>query len=236
MEFKEQIKILIRLQEADAQIFDLSSEKDSLIPKIKEIDALLENKKISVHNTDEAFKRILLLRKEKETDLQTKEEKQRKYRTNLLQIKTNKEYTALQDEIDGLSADISLLEEEIIKLLDDVDEAKERIEREKRLFEEEKEKAEKEKFEIKELEKRLSAKIAAFENKRQETASAIDSGLIQQYEKILKNRGRTALAKITGIFCGECNMAINPQLINETRLRKNAVFCGYCGRILYDEN
>jgi predicted nucleic acid-binding Zn-ribbon protein len=60
-------------------------------------------------------------------------------------------------------------------------------------------------------------------------------GDIQVLIDVRKNRGKTAIAKIDGEFCGECNMKLRPQVINEARLKENVVICESCQRILYTE-
>ena len=79
--------------------------------------------------------------------------------------------------------------------------------------------------------KKLEGLIAA----RAEQAKEIAPDIIKPYERIKKGRGRVALAKIEDGFCGECNMQLRPQVINEVRLRQKAVFCENCARMLYEE-
>ena len=85
-------------------------------------------------------------------------------------------------------------------------------------------------------EKRLSERINELASRRDGFIKEVDPEALDRYEKILKNRGRTALAAVNGEFCGECNMQLRPQIINDARLKKVLVLCENCGRILYVEN
>ena len=232
---KNEIKKLIQLQEMDSHLFDLKSQLETFPERLNEMDESLEAKKGGMEEAEEDLKRLKVLKGEKETDMQAKEEKIKKHDGELYQIKNNKEYQALQQEIDSIKADVSLVEEEIIKLFDEIEAAQGRFEEEKKKFEEEREAVEEEKNVIKEEEKKFSSELSELKAKRDEFASSVSSEALGQYERILEKRGKTALAKVEGNFCSECNMQLRPQIINEAKLQKALVFCENCTRILYAE-
>ncbi|MFC1644176.1 zinc ribbon domain-containing protein [Candidatus Omnitrophota bacterium] len=236
IDIREQIKKLIQLQEMDAEIFDLVSQKEGFPARIKDMDGSLEEKKSGMKNAEDELKRVQLSKNEKDTDLGVKEEKISKHQSDLYQIKNNKEYQALQQEIDSIKADVSLLEEEIINLLDAIEAAQIRCEQEKKIFEEEKERVEKEKESIKAEEKKVSERLNELNAKRTEFAGTIDAGVRGQYERILKKWGRIAITEVNGEFCGVCNMQLRPQILNEAKLKNSLVFCAYCARMLYAQD
>lgn len=234
-EFKEQIEKLAKLQEIDTEIFDLTSELDSFPVRISEMDAVLETKKTGMEEADDALKSIQVEKNDKDTEMKLKEEQIAKHETDLYQIKNNKEYTALKNEIGSIKADVSLLEEEIIMLIDKIDEAKAKCEEEKKKFEEETKKVEEAKAKIKSEEVDLQARLKELKARREEAVSGITSDVLNQYDRILTGRGRVALSHISGEFCGECNMHLRPQIINDAKLKKNIILCENCSRILYAE-
>ncbi len=236
IDIKEEIKKLVQLQEMDSEIFDLRSQKEYFPVRLKEMDDSLEDKKTGMENAENALKSLQVSRSEKETDMQAKEEKIAKHEGELYQIKNNKEYQALQQEIDSIKADVSLIEEDIIMLLDEVEAAQARVEEEKKKFEVEKQSVESEKETIKAEEKQVDDRLKDLTARRGEFTKNIAPNVLSQYEKILENRGKTAIARIDGEFCGECNMTLRPQMINEAQLKKNLVFCESCSRILYAED
>lgn len=235
MNYKEEIKKLIDLQEMDAEIYDLRSQLEVFPTRIKEMDDSLETKKGGMEAADEALKMLQVSKNEKEMDMQDKEEKIKKHESELYLIKNNKEYTALKHEIDSIKADVSLVEEDIITLFDEIEAAQSRCAEEKKIFEEETQQVEKEKQVIKGEEKQLTERVNSLASQRAEVVSAIDPALLGRYEAILESRGRIALTKVTDEFCGGCNMHLRPQIINEATLKKNIVVCENCSRILYAE-
>jgi hypothetical protein len=235
MELKEQLKKLIKLQNIDSEIYDCESQIEVFPEKIGEIDNIINSKTEKVNNAEEELKKLQVLKNDKETDIKAKEEKIAKHESELYQIKNNKEYKALQQEIESIKADISLLEEELITLFDDIESAQKTIESEKKFFENEKDKLEKKKSGIKQEEKDLGAKIKDLQSKREQAAVDIPPEILQKYNRILGYRGRTAVAKLNGDSCGGCNMQLPPQVINEVKLQKNIIQCENCSRILYAE-
>ena len=78
-------------------------------------------------------------------------------------------------------------------------------------------------------------RIADLHQRHKAATDGIDADVLATYEKIRKNRGKAALAKITGNICGECHLHLRPQIISETTMRKRLVLCENCTRILYIE-
>ena len=235
MDIKGQLPSLLDLQKVDFEIYDLRVEKETFSEKINELDRLLEEKKTARASAEERLKALQVLKDEKENDLLSGEERVKKHESELLQIKTNKEYAAMLEQMDSVKADISLLEEKIIGLLDEIEAARAVLDEENKLFEEEREKTEKEKEAVRSREKKINARLDELNGEREKLTGSLDKRLLKRYEMILENRGRHALSKIEGEFCEICNMRLRPQVINEVRLQKELVTCENCSRILYTE-
>ena len=233
-DFKQEILKLARVQQLDSEIYDLSGKKESFPVRLKEMDESLEGKRAGLSQAEETLKKLQVEKNEKEVDIKGREEKVKKHEGELYQIKNNKEYKALQGEIESIKADISLLEESVLKLYDEIEAAQNRVEAEKKVFEEEQRSVEAEKSAINAEEKELDSRLDGLRASRQQFMGGIDPEVLDKYERILKNKGRVALAAVKGNFCGECNMHLRPQLINEAKLLKALVFCENCGRMLYE--
>ena len=97
----KQIDILISLQDIDGQIYKLKDSKEKKPNELTQINAEFQAKTKSVKQDEESFTQLQLKRKEKEGLLSLKEESIKKLKGQLYQIKTNKEYVAMQNEIEG---------------------------------------------------------------------------------------------------------------------------------------
>ncbi|MFH1847026.1 MAG: C4-type zinc ribbon domain-containing protein [Candidatus Omnitrophota bacterium] len=233
---REQLELLAKLQKRDSELFDIETKLKTFPEKIKEIENSIESKMTSLNEAEEKLKRLLVSKNEKETEIQAKEEKILKHQGDLYQIKTNKEYTALQSEINNIRADSSLLEEALINIFDAIEAGQADCKKQKTLFENEKVLTEKEKQSMQQEEKDMAEKANEVKAKKSELSQKIIPDVLSKYERILKNRGRAALAWIKDGCCGECNIQLRPQVINEAKIKKELIFCENCARILYAED
>jgi len=233
---KEQIGLLIALQAVDAQIYTLNKEKASMPGRLKSIDDMLESKKTGIKQAEDNLKSTQLKLKEKEGSLQQKEEQIKKLQGQLYTLKTNKEYSAMLNEIAGIKADNSLIEEDIIKFMDEIESAKKKILEEKELFKTEEAKSQKEKEAINLKAGEVESKLSELNEKRNGLTPGIEKQVLSRYEKILRNKDGLAIVHIEDGSCGGCHMNLPPQVISDVKLREDMVICGSCLRILYIED
>ncbi len=229
----EQTELLIKLQDIDTQIYKLTSEKEEKPQETAELKGSLEQKQSGIKEAEDKLKSMQLKHKEKEVELAAKEEAVEKLQGQLNQIKTNKEYTAMIQEIESHKADNSILEEEIINFIDSIDEAKAAVETERKKFAEESKNIEAQIKAVERKVKDIEASIAELKSKRQALTPLVDKKLLSDYEKILAGRNGQALAEVVNGACGGCYMQLPPQVINEIQMKEKIVFCESCQRMLY---
>jgi uncharacterized protein len=79
IDVRGELKKLIELQGVDLEMFELKSELDSFPARLAEMDASLETKKSGMNAAEQELKRLQVLKNEKETDMQEREEKIKKH-------------------------------------------------------------------------------------------------------------------------------------------------------------
>ncbi|MEI8344849.1 MAG: C4-type zinc ribbon domain-containing protein [Candidatus Omnitrophota bacterium] len=229
----EQTKILVELQKIDGQIYLLKRDLDEIPLAQKSAEQAFEKKKTSLKAAEDEQKTLQLALKQKEGDLQVQDEKVKKLQSQLYQLKSNKEYAAMQLEIKGTKADSSLLEEDILKKMDAVEEAKKKILREKELIATEEKSLKNELEALKKKAQELTDSIAALQSQRAAYIPNISPKLLSQYERLLKGREGMALAPVVNGACTGCNLGLPPQTVNEVQLQGKWITCESCARILY---
>ncbi|PIU41615.1 MAG: hypothetical protein COS99_04705 [Candidatus Omnitrophica bacterium CG07_land_8_20_14_0_80_42_15] len=232
---EEQIKILIELQGLDREIFRLEKELAAKPGEIKTLEDIYKNKEEEAKNIDAELKKVQLEHKNKEMELKTKEESIKKLQSQLYQVKTNKEYTAMDTEIKSARADCSLLEDGIINLLDKIEEIEKIKEQGKEQLKVEQKKLEGEKKVISEGAKKIEEELSMLKAKRKEVSEKVDKTILAKYERILYNKDGLALVPVRGNACQGCFLNLPPQVINEIKMKKDFVFCESCARLLYLE-
>ena len=168
--------------------------------------------------------------------MESKSTNLKKFQAQLYQVKSNKEYSAIQLEIQNTKIELAENEEKIlVKMLDEDSFKKTILEKQNEVKETEMMLDNKKKecnAELDKLQLELDAKL----NEREVFLKNIDSKLLEVYERIRKSKGGIAIVEIKDGTCGACYMTIRPQLLIEVKDNDNFVQCESCSRILHGYN
>lgn len=230
----ETLATLIKLQALDSTLFKLQKE---IAEVPKQIQTLEQEAEKSGQRFAKAQAEVQEMEKERrslERELEDNEAHISKYRNQLLQVKTNKEYSALQVEIDTLKSKNAQIEERILHLMDQVEARKEEVVRVSKEVAAEQEKIKKFTRD-KEAEKaRLEEELARVQREREALVEAFsDKSIIQEYSKILRLRGGVAVVAVENGICTGCHMSLTPQMFAEVKMRDKLLRCPSCFRFLY---
>ncbi len=228
---------LIQLQEIDKEIKEISIFLNSIPAKTQEIDKKIEESSRIVAEAKDKLAENQKKRRDLENQVKDLKEKIAKYKHQLNEVKTNKEYRSLLKEIDEAQSRIDTLEEEIISELlnaDDIEkeieETSQKAEEIKKVFSQEKENLFKNKAESEKNREELV-------KEKEKVLPRIPQDELALYQQISRKKNGIALSPVNDEFCSMCHMRIRPQVINELKARKVIILCENCGRILYwDEN
>ncbi len=231
----EVLASLEKLQVVDKEMFDLNELSKEIPLKLSDLDDKLSAQQKVVFDLEATVKAVKLAMKEKELGLQDKEATITKYNGQLSQLKTNKEYTAMQSEISRMKADISLIEEEMIDALDKVKDAEEKVNKEKEVLKTIEDERTSKKSELDEEFKHNADRIDELKKQHDDFAVGVDEITLRLYTKILEGSGGVALAPVKGDVCGACYVMILAQELNDVLIGKKLVTCQNCHRILYSE-
>ncbi len=229
----EQLEILKRLQTIDAQLYRLRKEQQEKPRELERVQAQVAAQEERGKAAGERLKALQMSQKAKELELQTREGQVKKLQGQLFQLKTNKEYTVMQREIDSLKTDNSLLEEEILKTFDAIDQAGKERQLERAKVAQEQERLAKERQRIEGELSALGERIAQLERDRKTILPDVPVEALTTYERILQLREGLALVPIVNDACGGCDRRLPPQVVNEVYLKATLVTCESCSRILY---
>jgi predicted nucleic acid-binding Zn-ribbon protein len=228
----KELKILVKMQECD----DIIGEKEILTKQLpEELNNLKQNLETANNNlaeTENALEENLKTQKLKELDIKANNEKIEKYKNQLLTIKTNKEYKALNSEVSHLENKNSETDDELIVLMEEEVNIIALLEIDKK----EQKKADNE---LKANEEKLRKKIedvekdiAEYRNKRNILAKELNPQLVRRYALLIKNKNRKAVVFSDNNACGGCGYNIRPQLIIEINEGQKIINCENCGRLL----
>lgn len=232
---KAQISNLVKLQTIDSEIYSLKYEKESKPEEVRAIETAFEEKKKHLADLEKNLLDLQKQRKEKELELASKEESNKKLQAQLYSLKTNKEYQAMLQQIQDAKADASVIEDKLLQLFDQADRVKIETEREKQKLKEEEKGFLDQKKKVEDRVKEIDGRLAQLEAQRKQEITDIDPKILSQYDRILKNRDGLAIVTAKDNSCQGCNMFVPPQVINLIKMYEHIVTCEMCNRILYIE-
>ncbi len=224
---------LCRLQELDKKLYQLRADQKIKPEELRSAQARLEQQQAALKQAEEELKAIQLTQKGKEVELQTKEEQAKKLQGQLMQLKTNKEYAAMQHEIATIKSDNSLIEDAILQILDRVEEATQAREAQKQKLAEVQQSFDQEKQRIQKAIDEIEGQIGELERDRKTYTPEIPKEFLDVYERILAARDGVAIVAVTNSSCGGCNQRMPPQVINQIMMKSELIICESCSRILY---
>jgi predicted nucleic acid-binding Zn-ribbon protein len=229
----DQIETLKNLQTIDAELYQLRRRQEEKPKELEQASATVATQEAQLKALEAKLKTLQLNQKEKEGELQTKEAHVKKLQGQLFQVKTNKEYSAMQREIDTLKADNSLLEEAILQTLDAIEQASTaRRQQQGRVKEAQQRFAQEQERITRELAV-LEDRVAQLERNRDGLTPGIPPQTLATYERVLEIREGLALVPVMRESCGGCHRRLPPQVINQVSLKADLVTCENCNRILY---
>jgi len=233
---REQILVLEALQQIDLELSELEVHLTEYPNKISALEEELESSKESLLILNNKKEELIKVRTELENGISLNEESIKKSEEKLFEIKTHKEYQALQKEITEIKRLNSDHEENLLNEMEKIEKLEKEIaEKTEKLASMESEYQEK----IGEYTLELEEVKTSYEPKVQEKkqrVQALDPEILPLYEKILKKNNGEVLAIAKNEVCTGCYMNIPAQLFNEILTLTRIIQCPSCLKILYCED
>ncbi|HVM32016.1 MAG TPA: C4-type zinc ribbon domain-containing protein [bacterium] len=233
MTLTETLQKLVELQTTDSGRDQLEKHRQALLDKLDlEAARIAALKKQSLEDK-KAAEDFAKQRKTLEIEVGSLETRLKRYQSQLDEVKNEKEYEALKQEIEKHKQDKTRLEEKVLEILFQEDAQKEKIAvlagqitaDEKRYAEDQKEIG----LQVADCEKAMAEKMA----ERQVHLAALPPEEAQGYEALRQRGKKIAVAAVLeNHTCGGCHMAVAPQLLMEVKNGRKINRCD-CGRYLY---
>ena len=226
------INSLLELQNIDCDLREMELNRNFLPGNLEEKKKEIEKAEEELANEQE---QLLLLKKDYNIvsmNLESAQEKLKKHNKELYNVRTNREYDAVQMEIAKAKEIIAELEETAIELMEKMEQSEKNVEEFRERLKQVKKANKKE---IETLEHSLShidEKIKEIEKKRELLAKQIPKSYLSTYNRI-KRGAPDAVVPVRNRACGGCFNSLPPQTIQEIKRGDKLITCERCGRILY---
>jgi predicted nucleic acid-binding Zn-ribbon protein len=227
------IEKLLVLQDRDRHIVRVKDELAHVEPEREALNARASGAQAGLDAAKNRGKHIESERKKLELDVEAKKGLIEKYSLQQFQTKKNEEYRALAHEIELCKEAIVKLDDQQIELMEKAELAQKEVAAANQVANEARKGVDGQIADLAKREENLKKELAELESNRQELLMAVDEVARSRYERLLKNKGATAIVGVEHGVCGGCHMKLPAQILVSCRAQQEIVTCINCGRILY---
>lgn len=224
---------LIELQDIESRAAVANKAIADAPGRIAALDALLQSATAALAAAKQALADNQSHRRSIDKDLISAQQRQEKYKEQLMAVKTNDEYRAMQHQIEAVGIEVGQHEERVLVSMLEVDEINASIKKAEAALKAAQTKVAQERAAIESEVKAQQAALAECNATRDKLIAALDNkGVVDTFQRIAKVRG-TAVARAEGERCTVCQVRLRPAVFAEVRKNDSIVQCDSCNRILY---
>lgn len=230
---REQIELLISLQETEAAAAKIQVILDALPAKIARLEAGLKEFEDAIAREKETLSELKKAYRSWDAEIQTNQARIKKREEQLRAVKTNKDYQAILKEIEEIKKTSSRIEDETLACLDKIDAAENAVkEKQAAYLAEEAEMTQQKAVFAAEADsdRRALNELLA---QRDALCGKINDNIMRLYENIKANARGIAIVQVKNCICTGCHMNIPPQMYNELHRENELRTCPHCHRMLY---
>jgi uncharacterized protein len=233
---KEQISLLIELQECDSQLVKIAGRKKKLPEKIEKLDEDFRTFQEKIEQNKRKYDEVKARHTESENKIKKINEGMIKTKERLLEVKNNKEYQAMLKENEVAEATRGDVETDIISILDELEKLSVLVKKDQEILDDYRKKYEEEKRLIEADLSSVDTDSVSWEQKRVELKNKISADILMKYERVKKRSNGIGVISVWKAVCNGCHMNIPPQLYNELQKSSELISCPNCHRIMYFQN
>ena len=232
---EEKLKTLFQLQTALSSIDEKRALRGELPLEVQDLEDEIEGlntrvEKIKAEIAD--FQRAI---SQKKGEIVEAEASVARYKTQLNDVKNNREYDTLSKEIEFQTLEIELCNKKIREANARIQEKQDELADNEELIKERQGDLSIKKAELDEIVTETRAEEEKLKEKVKDLEAKIEPRLLTSFKRIRKNaRNGLGVVYVQRDACGGCFNKIPPQRQLDIRMHKKIIVCEYCGRIMID--
>jgi predicted nucleic acid-binding Zn-ribbon protein len=224
---------LIHLQELDLAIDRLRKRIDEIPSAQQALDARVASHSAALDAVRQRVAANQAARREIDKQLAELNTRLSKFKNQLMEVKTNKEYQAMQKEMGHAQEEISTHETRMLERMEEGDgltaelkAAEAALKNEQAVVASERVKLDAERTTDQQELERLGGERGA-------VAAQVSPEAMKIFERVAHGRKGIAVAEAKDGLCVVCHVRLRPQVFNEVRRNDQLIQCESCTRILY---
>lgn len=232
---RDQLELLWEIQKIDLDLRQIRDEQDRFPREMRKLDEKQSIEKERLQKEKEKIGSLEKERRQKESHLTAEIDRIKKAEGKMSEVKTNKEYQALLNEMEAFKAANSREEEAILQILEEIDELRKVFSKKEKELAAAQEKIEAERKTIQERMTQNDALLKKEMERREALSKQLESRLYGLYNTLTEKRQGIGVVTVRHETCQGCFVHIPPQMFIEVQKNKDLIRCPNCNRILYWE-
>jgi len=224
---------LIDLQGLDHDLDALRHAIDAVPQRREAIEARVAREAEAVAAAKQRVSDNRAARQVIERDLQLQQGRLSKFRDQLMAVKTNKEYQAMQVEIATAEGEVRRLEDQLLERMMEADEAAAALKQAEATHVADRAAAQQEIAALEREAADLAQRAAARATDRDALAARIPAEPLAVFESVRARRGALVVVEARDGHCTVCHVRLRPQVFNDIRRNEHLIKCDSCGRLLF---
>jgi predicted nucleic acid-binding Zn-ribbon protein len=230
---RELIQSLVELQAALHAIKEAEQFEREVPERIQALDRQLEEAESALNAAREELAEAQKQRRHQEMEIASVETLINRHQEQMMSVKTNEAYRALQHEIETERKKVRSLEDGVLELMERAEELEGRIKVLESEHTQERSHAEEEKRRVTDKGQAAAKERESLLQLRQTVESKIPPDILENFNRIASARGGVGIVSAHDELCGGCNVRLRPQVFQEVRRGDALHACGTCKRYLY---
>ena len=227
------LKRLIELQHLDsaAQLAErsVSGEPD----RVRILDAQLEAARQQVTAAKERLTENQNARRAIEKDVAVHQGRLSKFRDQLMAVKTNVEYQAMQKEIEYAQTEVKKLEDQVLERMVEGDDLAAAAKRAEAALAAEQKSVDADRKALGAEVAEKKASLEKLKSERVAVVSSLNPQVLSLFEQVSRRRNGVAVAEARDGICTICHVRLRPQVFNTVLRGDEILQCDHCNRILF---
>jgi predicted nucleic acid-binding Zn-ribbon protein len=224
---------LIQLQQLETATEEARRKIADHPRRVQELDDRLQAARDILARAKARLADALTSRRAEEKEVAAVQTRLAKYKDQLLEVKTNREYQAMLHEIETAQNDIRAREDRILEAMMTSDELSALVKNAESDLKAAEKEISAERLSLEREMETLQGELSRAADIRADLTKEIPGPALAIFERVAKGRKGLGMAEARGGMCTICHVRLRPQVFNEVRRNEAIIQCDSCQRILY---
>ncbi|MGZ8558753.1 MAG: zinc ribbon domain-containing protein [Chitinophagaceae bacterium] len=233
---EEKLSSLVTLQKIESKMDEIRILKGELPMEVADLEDEIQGLHARQTRIEEEINGVTDFIQQRKDAIKDAEALVKKYEKQSDDVKNNREFEAINKEMEMQQLEIKLAEKHIKDATEEIAEKAVLLEKAKKNIANKENTLSNKKGELEKIIAANEKEEKHFSKLAGEAREHVDARLLASYEKIRKSyRNGLAVVPVERDACGGCFYSIPPQKQSEIKQHKKVMVCENCGRILVDE-